>query len=97
MHDSTISYRPGAHAPDPAREARARLAGRRKRLLARQALARGAHWRRCVLGAMTSGLAILVALQLGMGRPAAAPAPSGEELAAAGKPNEQATRKHIPG
>lgn len=77
MHDLTVSYRPGAHAPDPALEARARLAGRRKRLLGRQALARGARWRRCALGAMTSALAILVALQFGMGRPAPPPAPSG--------------------
>jgi hypothetical protein len=109
MHDRTVSYRPGAHVPDPAREAKARLAGRRQRLLGRQALARGAHWRRCVLGAMTSGLAILVALQFGLGRPVAPPAPAGEELAAEGQPQaqpqaqpqeqpqEQAPRERSPG
>lgn len=65
MHDRTVIHCNGGSPPDPAREARARLAGRSRRRLGRQALARAAQWRRRVLGAMVSGLAVLVALQFG--------------------------------
>lgn len=64
MHDRIVIYRHADEPSDPARAAKARLAGRGKRRLGRQALARGARWRRRVLGAMVSGVAVLAALQL---------------------------------
>lgn len=74
MVDRIGSYRDGAQVPDPARQAQARLAGRGKRRAGRLALARGARWRRCVLGAMMSAVAVSAAMPFAPGHQMAAPA-----------------------
>ncbi|WP_229491408.1 nucleoside diphosphate kinase regulator [Massilia sp. HP4] len=74
MVDRTRFYRDGGQVHDPARQARARLADRGKRRLGKLAPIRSARWRRCVLGAMLSGVAVLAAAQFALGRQTAAPA-----------------------
>jgi len=100
MVDRTRSYRDGEQVHDPARRAQARLADRGKRRLAKLALVRGARWRRCVLGAMMSGVAVLAALQFMLGRPPAAPVAAGDGLAAvaeAPQPQPETPGDHTPG
>lgn len=83
MVDRTRFYRDGGQVHDPARQAQARLADRGKRRLGKLAPTRSARWRRCVLGAMMSGVAALAAAQFMLGRPTAEPVAADEGLAAA--------------
>jgi len=81
MIDRTRFHHDGGRVHDPARQAQARLSDRGKRRLGKLAPIRSARWRRCVLGAMMSGVAALAALQFMLARPPAAPLAAGDGLA----------------
>lgn len=99
MVDRTRFHHDGGQVHDPARQAQARLADRGKRRLGKLAPIRSARWRRCVLGAMMSGVAVLAALQFMSGRPTAAPVVAGDGLAAAqaAQPQPEAPGNQAPG